>query len=519
MKKIILISIITAAIIGSGCKKGFLSELQNNPNSPTSSAATVQLVLPGTLTSLVSIVNGTGYSGSYEGQAAWMGYWNYAGGYSFNSTVQNYVLTNTNPQLWDNYYGILSNLNVISQDAASDPTLVNYTAISNVLQAICFQNLVDVYNDIPYSQAIQGQGNFFPGYDKASDIYDSLVARLDVAIGLIQSNLSNASAVVPAQDDIMFGGDMQQWLLFANSVKLRMLVRESAVSSKQAYISTEIAKTASAGYLGLGQNALVNPGYSSAKPSPMYGQFGVAPNGGINGSFNYLRSGNQAMVFYKTTNDPRLAYFYGVNGTQPNDVNGDYYAITLPPNYNDYNADYLGIQVTATAAGSGIGPGLIQNPSQSAVMMLASESLFNQAEAVVRGYTTGNAQQLYQQAITASFEYLNVGNDPDTYAQAYYNQTNVTNVSWPAGTAAQIQAILTQKWAALNGISNAEAWNDWRRTGYPVPKVSLSPSNTQSHPPYRYYYPVEEPNSNPVAWKAAGGDQVDPFSSKIFWMP
>lgn len=518
MKKIILIGIL-AAILGTGCKKGWLTELQNNPNAPTGSAASVQLVLPGTLTGIVSIINDVGYSGAYEGQGVWMGYWNYAGGYSFVSNVQNYILTNTSPQVWDQYYSVLSNLNVIHQTASASPNLVNYVAISDILESICFQNLVDVYNDIPYSQALQGQANFFPSYDKASDIYDSLTAKLDIAINLIQSNMSNSSAVLPAQDDIMFGGNMQMWLAFANTVKLRLLVRESNVSAKQAYIKSELSATASAGYLGLGQDALVNPGYSSSKPSPMYGSFGIAPNGSINGSFNFIRSGNLAMVFYKTTNDPRLAYFYGKNGTQTNDANGDYYNITFPLNYSDYAADYQGIQVTPTANGSGIGPGLIQSASQSAVMMTASESLFNQAEAVVRGYITGDAQQLYQQAITASFEYLNVGGDPDTYAQAYFSQTGVANVSWPSTMDLQIQAILTQKWAALNGISNAEAWNDWRRTGYPVTKKSLSPSNVEPGPPYRYYYPVEEPNSNPVAWKNAGGDQVDPFSSKIFWMP
>jgi hypothetical protein len=518
MKKIILIGIL-AVMLGTGCKKDFLTSLQNNPNAPTSSAASVQLVLPGTLTGIVSIINNVGYSGGYEGQAAWMGYWNYAGGYSFNNAVQSYVLTNTSPQVWDQYYAVLSNLNVIHQNATADPSLVNYEAISDVLESICFQNLVDVYNDIPYTDALKGQGDFFPAYDKGSDVYDSLVAKLDLAISLIQTNLSSSSVVVPAQDDIMFGGNMQMWLTFANTVKLRMLVRESNVSAKQAYIKSELSATASAGYLGLHQDALVNPGYSSSKPSPMYGAFGIAPNGSINGSFNYNRGGNLAMDFYKTTNDPRLAYFYGKNGTQPNDPNGDYYNITFPLNYSNYSADYLGIQTTPTANGSGIGPGLIQNASQSAVMMTASESLFNQAEAVVRGYITGNAEDLYHQAITASFEYLNVGGDPDTYAQAYYNQTGVKNVSWPSDMTGQIQAILTQKWAALNGISNVEAWNDWRRTGYPVIKKSLSPTSTESHPPYRYYYPVEEPNYNPVAWKNAGGATIDPFTSKIFWMP
>ncbi|HEY5461844.1 MAG TPA: SusD/RagB family nutrient-binding outer membrane lipoprotein [Hanamia sp.] len=526
MKKTIFLILITCLLITSGCKKGFLSELQNNPNAPTTSAATVQLVLPGAITNLAGTVNG---EGAYETVAVWMGYWNYAGGYSFNAPVQNYVLTNATPQVWDNYYGVLTNLNVIYQDASSTPSLANYAAISNILEALCYKNLVDAYNNVPYSHALKGQGDFFPSYDNGSDIYDSLVLNLDKDITSIQSNLSNASVITPTSDDVMFGGNMNNWLLFANTLKLKLLVQQSAVTAKQSFITTEATKTASVGYLTT--DALVNPGYTSAQPSPMYGAFGVAPAGGVNGSFNYVRSAGFAVDFYKTANDPRLAYFAGPLGTQPNDAGGssnDYYSATLPPAKANYYGDYMGIQSTNTSKSSGIGPGLIQNPGQSAVMMTAAESYFVQAEAVVRGYLTGNAQQLYQSGITASFEYLNIGGNPDTYAMAYYNQIGVANVSWPLTTAQQIQTIITQKWAALNGINNMEAWNDWRRTfnsgtnsGYPAAPLSQSPSLSPSvtHMPFRFYYPLEEPNTNNAAWLQAGGDKVDPFTSKIFWMP
>lgn len=519
MKKIIYLGFITCLLITSSCKKGFLTDLQNNPNAPTTSAATVQLVLPGAITSLVGMVNG---EGTYESIAAWEGYWNYAGGYSFNNSVQNYILTNTGPEVWDGYYGILTNLNVIKQQAATSPNLVNYTDISNVLEAICYKNLVDAYNDIPYSQALKGQAELFPKYDKGSDVYDSLVANLDATIASIQSNLSSTTAVKPTNDDVMFAGDMNRWLKLANTVKLKLLLQQSEVAAKQAYITSEAGKTASVGYLT--QDALVNPGYSAAKPSPMYGAFGVSPSGGVNGSYNYVRANGTIINFYKTTNDPRLAYFEGKNGTQPNDPGGnanDYYSVSLPPDKSQYNGDVLGIQTTPTNNSSGIGPGIVQSPGQSAVMMTAAESYFVQAECVVRGYITGDAQQLYQAGITASFEYLNVGGDPDTYAKAFYSQSGVTNVSWPSTTAAQIQTIVTQKWASLNSINNMEAWNDWRRTGYPSFPLSKSPSLSPSitHMPYRFYYPVEEPNTNKSAWLAAGGNTVDPFTSKIFWMP
>jgi hypothetical protein len=522
MKNLVYIGII-AVVLGSGCGKSYLSSLANNPNSPTDAAATVQLVLPGAISSLTDVVNGVG---TYQSQAVWEGYWNYSGGYSFNQPVQEYVMTNSSPQVWDNYYYVLANINVIVQKGGASATLANYKDIGEILEAIAFKNLVDAYDAIPYTQALQGSANFHPGYDKGTDVYDSLVAKLDVAIADIEANLSNVNMVVPGSDDILFGGKMSNWAQFGNTVKLKLLVQQSAVSAKAAFINTEASKTQSVGYLSV--DAIENPGYNSAKQGQFYANFGVSTSGGLNGTYNYIRAGGFALDFYKNNNDPRLGYFYSVKGTQPTDAgtaqypNGHYYYPSSTP--SDYYGDLLGLQVTAPANGSGIGPGLIKDKtgSQGEVLMLAAESYFVQAEATLRGYLpggAGTAQTLYQNGITASFEYLGVPNAAAA-AQTYYTPTvTETNVSWPTALADQISTVITQKWAALNGISCAEGWNDWRRTGFPAVPGTLSPTATHHNMPYRYYYPAEEPTENATAWTAAGGPNVDPFATKLFWMP
>jgi hypothetical protein len=533
MKKIFVIFIVIG-LIGGGCSKNYLSSLENNPNAPTTAQATPQAVLPAAITNLVNIINnvtGTGTGPSYEPEAVWLGYWNYQAGYSFNSNVANYVVTSSSPQLWDNYYGVLTNLNFLVQETGDLPN-ANYRDISNILEAVSFQNLVDLYNDIPYTQALKGQGNFYPNYDKASDVYDSLTAKLDVAMADITANLSSSTVLVPGSEDVMFNGNMRNWVLFANTVKLRLLVRESAVTSKQAYLASEVAKTASLGYLT--SDALVNPGYTSSKPNQIWAGFGLSPSGSLNAAASYIGSNEAAIKFYQTTKDDRLGYFYTPKTITA--IDPSYFTVTLPINFNDYYGNYIGSQATNpdNSGASNIGSGLVVSPSQSAVMLAASDSYFNQAEATLYGWLPGGpaaAQVLYQNAITKSFEFLNVGGSTtaaDANAASYYGQSNVGYVSFPVGasTDSLVHTILTQKWAALNGIDVAEPYADWRRTfnpalnsGYPIVPVSISTSNTAPHMPFRYLYPTEEQSNNNGAWSAAGGLTIDPFNSKIFWMP
>ncbi len=525
MKKL-LIFIITITLV-AGCGKNYLSSLQNNPNAPTTSVATPQLILPATITGITNIVNDWG---TYAGMAVWMGQWNGQSGYSAFTSVYNYVMTATGPQSWDNYYTVLTNLNTLVQQsqAASNS---NYRDIGNILETICFKNLVDLYNNVPYVDALQGSKNFYPSYTNGTQVYDSLVAKLDAAMADIKANLTNAAVTLPTVDDVMFGGNMQNWLQFANTLKLRLLVNES--NTAKASIPTEIANTASNGYLTA--DALVNPGYNASKPGNIWGAFGVSPSGGLNlGTGEY--GANQASIdFYQKTQDDRLAYVYTPVNITP--VSPSFYAVSLPPNFTGsgpghFAGNYCGSQGTIAGGSSDVGPGLLKNNSQSAVMMTAAESYFIQAEATVRGWLPGGnaaAQILYQKGITASYEYLNVGGSTaaaDGYAATYYGQ-NANFVAFPTGASSDslIHTILQQKWAALNGISILEGYNDWRRTfvasmnsGYPMVPVSNSGSNTHPHMPFRYLYPASEQNNNNTAWTNAGGATTDAFADKIFWM-
>ena len=514
--------IITVIMITS-CSKNYLSDLQQNPNALSTNDVTPQLILPAAITGITDITNGRGYSS----QAVWEGYWNGQPGMALTN-IYTYAMSNLDPQLWDNYYGVLTNLNALVQ-ASQGVTNSNYRDIANILETVCFKNLVDLYNDVPYSQALKASQFFYPVYDHGSDIYDSLTAKLDDAISDIHANLNNIAVIVPTNDDVMFKGDMQNWLLLANTLKLRLLVNESGVSAKQSYIAAEIVGTSSYGYLT--SDALVNPDYNDAKPSPMWAAFGVSPTGNLNGSNSEFGANRSALDFYKFTQDARLPYFYSPKGIKPNSL-PDFYSIVLPPDTSNFAGNHTGIPDPIIGGASGIGPGILKGATQSAVMMTAAESFFIQAEATVKGWLPGgneSAQKLYQNGITSSYEYLGVGGSQDAadYIASFYFSQDIPFVAFPldAGPDSLIHTILMQKWAALNSISMAEPYNDWRRTfipnmesGYPIVPVSLSLTNTAPHMPFRYYYPLKEQTTNSASWAAAGGQSIDPFVNKIFWM-
>jgi len=163
-----------------------------------------------------------------------------------------------------------------------------------------------------------------------------------------------------------------------------------------------------------------------------------------------------------------------------------------------------------------IGTGILTSPSMSAVLLSAPESLFLQAEGVQRSIITiagSTPASLYEAGITASFEFDNVPN-ADAAAITYYGQTAI---AYPTGgsLAAQVQAIITQKWAALDVFGAFEAFNENRRTGYPAVPTSIYQGANAPHQVARIFYPFVEYATNAANVAAQG--TIDKFSSKIFW--
>lgn len=490
MKKYILIITAFFLIGVTGCKKDYLS-LEVNPNQP--SVSPPALTLSGALATAASIVNT-----NYSQYGVWVGFFTRSGNYVPSPALDQFQITNTSyTGVWTNLYANITNFNNLQVASAKDPSQSNFQAIAMIMKAYDFEQLVDQFGDVPYSQAFQPSTILNPGYDNQQAIYNDLVKQLDGAMALI----AKGGGANPGAGDIVFGGNMTGWAKFANTLKLRLAIRQSNLSTNAA--QADLASTASVGYLDGSTQAIANPGYTTAlsgstsQQSPFYAAYGFDVNGNATGSNTYYRANLFLINILKGDNDPRLNRIYStVGGT----VDGN--------TFGDANA-------RSNTFTSTFGPGLLKSSTMGAVLMSGAESLFLQSEALFRGWAIGGsltAQQAYEAGITASFIAMGL-----TAAQAttYYSQA-IQNVGW-AASSDKIQAIIYQKYISLAGYGNLEAYLEYERTGYPnlpIP-ASADPAAVSTIIPKRQYYPLSELTSNATSLGKEG--TINIFTTKIFW--
>ena len=488
----LVVLIIMMTIIS--CKKGTFDINDVNPNRP--STVPPKYSLTSALTATASYMLG----GNGDIIQTWMGYWAVSGDYTPSPTfVQYQVTTDTYSGNWDNGYLNLENYKLVEDQSSVDPTQVNYQAIAKIMKAFVYQRIVDLYNNAPYSDALSSS-NFTPAYTPASDIYKSIVSQLDSAVAIISS--ASPDAEDPAEYDVMFNGDMSMWVKFANTLKLKILMRQTETSGGPAYIQSELSGLSTDDFLGAGEDAAINPGYSAAadnQQNPMYLDIGYQVNGSLGTNTNYFRANTYAVNFYYSNKDPRVNYFYEVKDDGL--VHGRLLG-SVDLEHND-----------AISGANGVG--VVQDPSQDAWILPAFESLFLQAEAIERGYMPGDAGATFNAAVTESFRLLGV-DDYANVAATYTSQAN-TKTNYTASSN-KLQTIILQKWAACNTFDPLESFSDWRRLKIPSDlPVSIFPQSTATHSPYRLEYPTSEHSYNSSNVNAQG--TIDIFNSKIFWMP
>ena len=490
----------------ASCTKKLDTNL-SNPNSITTNAITGKDVFANALQNTVYAINANAYIYSSASVTPvqttvgistltneWMGIWARTTSYSASGTqylLESFILNNGyGDNFWGSIYHNLSDYNFVASKSAEGSIL---PGASLVMKALLFQDLVDIFGNVPYSQALTT--NTTPAYDAATAIYASLPPLLDSAMGLI--NASQATGDDAA--DIMFKGNKASWLAFANTVKLRVLLRQIPNASSASALKSEMDRTTSYGFMTPGVDATINPGYKDAinMQSPFWATFGFQV-GGVNpyqpGTFFIA---NQTMIDYLTaTSDPRLGAIY-----------------TVAP-AGGYAGNYLGDADNAKLVShlSSIGSGILKSASMDGVIMTASEGLFLQAEAAQRGLITGNYLDLFGQGVAESFRFLGVS----ASAASYISGSTDDRVN-PAVAADPIKTIIYQKWVANAEIDGLEIWSDYRRTGYPDrTNPSVNPAASVNVIPKRLLYPLSETAQNTANYNAQHQQNSDIYT-KIFW--
>lgn len=367
-----------------------------------------------------------------------------------------------------------------SEAPADAAQQANQLAMIEIMEVYTWSALVNTYGDIPYSEALDPE-NIYPKYDDAATIYTDLFARLDAAIGTLNEN-SGAGSGDFAGADLVYGGDVDSWIKFGNSLKLRLAMTVSDVDESTAKTEAE--------------EAIQNGVFESAADNAALQYTTTTPN--VNPVWtNLVQSGRNDFVPANTLvdvmnslNDPRRSAFFTEYGEGV--YKGGIYGANNPyANFSHVNP-------------------AITEPNVEALLLSYDEVEFYLAEAAARGFNTGGtAQEHYNKAIRASMAYWGVS---QAAANAYLARAEVAfdAANWR-------QKIGVQKWVALYN-RGFEAWTEYRRLDYPQLESPVDYDAEYDIVPVRYPYPPTEKTLNganvEAASSAIGGDEA---TNRIFW--
>jgi len=397
--------------------------------------------------------------------------------------------------IWrENYVYVLNNLEqakVILENTKSlkadwlEKKKAQLAAIE-LLQVYTFQNLVDTFGDIPYSQALN-INNSLPAYDKGEDIYVDLINRAKNAV----ANLTGLS-ITKSFDvgDLLYNGDIEKWKKFGNSLLLKLAIGIADHNDNLAKQTANEAITA-----GIMISADDNCQLPYLKNSPNYNPLYA----------NFVASSRQDFIAGKTLVD----YMNKVGNVDPR-ISKYYQTVKIKDkDGNIIEEKYIGQTIGKKGdfkAFSNIGD-FAQKPDTPGTILSYTEIAFYKAEVAAR-WNIGNPEDEYKNAIKASMKEWGVS---DTDAEAYVLANPYNFANWK-------KSIGEQAWVAMYN-QGLVSWNFYRRLDYPVLLAAAGAIGAaEGKVPVRLQYAPKEQNVNSTNWSAAsnaiGGDKL---TTRIFW--
>ncbi|MDR1623891.1 MAG: SusD/RagB family nutrient-binding outer membrane lipoprotein [Tannerellaceae bacterium] len=348
---------------------------------------------------------------------------------------------------------------------------VNKLHIIELLRAYAFQQLVDIFGAVPYTEALDVK-NVYPAYDAGEAIYKDLIARVNAAVaGLDAGNESFGSA------DLIYGGETGRWIKFGNALKIKLGV------SLADYDPALAEATVSAGVAGAFDSAADDALFAYLTASPNYNP--IYADVIASGRHDFIPA-NTIVDIMNGLEDPRRAAYFTL------------YAGEYKGGAYGYGAPY--------GSHSHI-PDAISAPDFKGILFTYAEVQFYLAEAAARGFRLpATAEAYYSEAVRASFEFWGAGG-----ADAYLAKDEVkySQAAWK-------ERIGLQQWLAFY-TRGLEGYTTWRRLDYPRLNIAEL-IREESEIPVRFTFPVNEQTLNKASYEAAsqliGGDLL---TTKIFW--
>ncbi|MFV0249141.1 MAG: SusD/RagB family nutrient-binding outer membrane lipoprotein [Tenacibaculum sp.] len=362
---------------------------------------------------------------------------------------------------------------VIGDPLLSETEKNSQTAQIDILMVYTWQQLVDSFGDIPYTEALDPK-NALPAYDDAATIYTDLISVLNTAIANIGSGGFTDA-------DKIYEGDKASWEKFANSLKLRIAMRLADVNPTVA--STLATEAVTAGVFSANSdNATLN--YETAPPNtnPLWVDL-------VQSGRSDFVPANTLVDIMNSLNDPRRFEYFQQNLGE---------GVFLGGIYGDNNtfSNYTHIAEA------------LLEPDYPASLLDYAEVEFYLAQAAEMSIvgTPADAETHYDNAIRASFDFWGAS-DIDVYLAN-------PNVAYATASGDWREKIGTQFWLAMYN-RGFEGWTVWRTFDKPDFKL---PVVTENPVPTRYTYPINEQNQNRQNYNdasaAIGGDEQ---TTKLFW--
>jgi len=501
---------VLLALATTSCDKDF-EELTVNENKPNSVPAS--LLFTGVLNDAFEAPNG-----QYE---AWDQYY-----------LNNYDYYGNNRYDFGGgtvYYTTLKNVNLMQQQAQAVglPAVNPYAALANFFRAYLFTRMSLQMGDMPQSQALQGLAALTPAYDSQKDIFVQSFSWLESANTDLAALIASGTTTITGGQylgDIYFNGDLKKWQKAVNTLRVRLLL---TLSKRNAEADLNLA----AQLASIINNPAKYPLMQSNADNMQYVYIAETNNFYPNNNRNFGQDGSRKNMsatyvgLLTRLKDPRVyltcepARYYVDNLKQsPTDfasfVGADP-GLDLGEMYNN-----AGQQKYSFLNRKRYFSTLVGEPS---IQIGYPELCFNIAEAINRGWVTGNAETYYTAGIQASMQYygipaagdlkvsfyrpgstdVKVDANYDTYTvpfsfSDYYAQPTV---KYTGGTTGLTQ-IVQQKYLALFRHSGLEAYYNYRRTG--VPNFTTGPGTGNSgRIALRFQYPMSERTANTTNYQEA----------------